>query len=645
MDMKRIHLITLTGLLISTLSFGQKQSKADQHFFEYNYKAAIEQYELEAIENELTLQQRLNLAESFYKIQNLEKAAALYLDLYKSNSTLSGRDFNLMLQALSRTSNPALTDGSIDLNAGSLSEELIDNATFNFELLQGNLGPIQDLEVRPIASNSPNDDYAPSFFDNDRMLFTSNRPTTEKEVYVASGTSYSDLLVGRMSSNGDVIQANNLPWLPELRYHEATPYYSTALGGLFYVRSNITNRGEMLFDENGKNTLAICLANSEGSFMELLSSPGTSFYYPFYDEKTERLYFAADFPQGFGGTDLYYVMTSKGKIMSSPINLGPKINTPGNEIAPFIFEDDFFFSSDVFYGLGGMDIYKSQMGSGQIFSTPTNLGPGFNTASDDFGFILRINQYGDYEGYFASNRSGGQGGDDVYYFALDESPGLRTLMVQGTTLDSDTEFTLPDAYVQFVDSDNQVIKETRSKEDGSFRIEIPWRENIKLIISKERFSRVVFKEGEGEMMLTSGQAVRVFLDPVETVVQQLRGQNVLNLDKFYFERGSSRLIPEVTIVLDKAVNLLNDFPHFNIRIEAHTDSQGGASENITISQGRAQAIRDYLVKNGIAQERILDAQGFGEGQIINHCVDGVFCLDVLHRQNERYPIIVENYQE
>lgn len=644
MDMKKIHLITLVGLLIGSWSFGQKMSKADQHFFEYNYNAAIEAYELEAVENELTVQQRLNLAESFYKTQNLEKAATLYLELYKSNSAISGRDFNLMLQALSRTSNPALTDGSIDLRAGSLSEELIDNAAFNFELLQGNLSPMQDFEVRPIGSNSPFDDFAPSFFDLDRLLFTSNRSGTDKEVYLASGNSYSDLMVGRVSTNGDVIQVNNLPWLPELRYHEATPYYSSALGSLFYVRSNTNNRGEMVFDENGKNTLAICLADSDGGFMELLSSPGTSFYYPFYDEKTERLYFAADFPQGYGGTDLYYVMTSKGKIMSSPINLGPKINTPGNEISPFIFEEDFYFASDVFYGLGGMDIYKSQIGSGQLFSTPTNLGPGFNSASDDFGFILRINQYGDYEGYFASNRSEGQGGDDIYYFSIDETPGLRTLMAQGTTLDSDTEFALPDAYVQFVNKDNEVLRETRSKQDGSFRIEIPYKENVRLVISKEHFSRVVFREGEGDMILTSGQPIRVFLDPVETVVQQLRGQNVLNLDKFYFERGSSRLTPEVSMILDKAANVLNDFPHFKIRIEAHTDSQGSSADNAEVSELRALVIRDYLINHGVSEERILDARGFGEGQIINHCVDGVFCLDVLHRQNERYPIIVDNYE-
>ena len=112
----------------------------------------------------------------------------------------------------------------------------------------------------------------------------------------------------------------------------------------------------------------------------------------------------ANFEEGYGGTDIYYVNTNNGQIMSSPVNLGPRINSPGNEIAPYIFNNSLYFSSDVFYGLGGMDIYKSNIMDVDKFSIPINLGRGINTTSDDFGFIIRNGASGDFEGYFSSKR-------------------------------------------------------------------------------------------------------------------------------------------------------------------------------------------------------------------------------------------------
>lgn len=644
MIMKRYNYIFLIFVLLGLTSYGQKSSKGDQYFFEYNYKAAIQQYELELQEGELTAQQRLNLAESYFKSRDFKNAAERYLAIYREDNTLAGRDFNIMLQALSRSSNEALKDGSINLSTSSLSGDLLENASFNFELLQGNLNASAAYEIKAIAGNSPKDDYAPSFLGQDRILFSSTRSGTDKEVHLPTGQSYTDIFVGRIGNEGDVSQANSLPWLPNLKFHESTPFYSPALNGVFYVRSNTVN-GELSFDENGKNTLAICLASEDDYFMELLSTPSTSFYYPFYDEVTERLYFAADFPQGFGGTDLYFVMTSKGKIMSAPVNLGPKINTPGNEIAPFIFEGNLYFSSDIFYGLGGMDIYKSQLGMGQSFSTPINLGPGINSSADDFGFIVRPAELGGFEGYFASNRTGGRGGDDIYHYSVNEPPGLKTLMVQGEVISSETEYGLEAASIQFLNPANGVIKETTSKADGTFRLEIPWQENVRLVITKERFSKVVYAGAEGEKIMTSGQDVRISIDPVESVVQELRGQNVLSLERFYFESGSAEVNPEISIVLDKAVKQLQDFPDFLISIEAHTNSLGNDTANTELSQGRAEAIRQYFINKGIAPERIKDAVGYGETQIVNHCVNGVFCLEVLHRQNERYPIVVLNYTD
>ena len=638
--MKWSRFIGLICMAASLAAYGQKGSKGDQRFFEYNYKGAIQEYELESRKAPLTYQQGLNLAEAYFKTHDYQKAADRYLAIFKLDSTLTNRHFNIMLQAISRTSGPDRARAFLSTRSDALTDELMENASFNYELLEENLAPSLSFTVTPLASNTPQDDYAPAFYDEGRLLFSSTRPQDSKETYQPTGQAYTDIYVGRIDAGGSVTQANPLPWLPELPFHEATPFYSEALDGVFYVRSNAED-GLLTFDENGKNTLTICLAGANGSFKLLLRDPSTSFYYPYYDGETERLYFAADFQQGYGGTDLYYVLTNQGQIMSAPVNLGPRINTPGNEIAPFIHDGSLYFASDVFYGLGGMDVYKSQAYEDGSFSIPANLGPGINSTADDFGLIIRPSAAGGYEGYLASNRSGGKGGDDLYHFAVNDQPGLKTLVVRGTVL-STTAYGIEKARVQLTDGRDSILKETYTQEDGTFLLEIPWQDDVRLKVEKDRYTSTRLSSAD-QPALTAAEPLRIELMPVEAVVQQVRGETVLKGEKYYFERGSTRLTPEITAVLNEAARYLTEFPALRIRIEAHTDSRGSTETNAALSQQRAEAIRNYLISKGVAPESITETVGLGESQIINHCTDGVYCLEVLHKQNERYPLVVLNY--
>lgn len=635
--MKWSRFIGLICMATALSGYSQKGSKGDQRFFEYDYKGAVQQYELERRKAPLTYQQGLNLSEAYFKTRDYQKAADQYLAIFKLDSTLSNRHFNIMLQALSRTSGPDRARAFLSTRSDGLTDELMENAAFNYELLEENLAPTLSYQVSALGINTAQDDYAPAFYDTDRLLFSSTRPHAAKETYLPTGQSYTDIYVGRIGSDGNVTQAATLPWLPELKFHEATPFYSEALKSLFFVRSN-AEEGLLTFDENGKNTLAMAQASADGTYRLLLRDPSTSFYYPFYDQKSERLYFAADFQQGYGGTDIYYVITNQGQIMSAPTNLGPRINTPGNEIAPFILDGSLYFASDVFYGMGGMDVYKSQIYEDGTFSIPANLGPGLNTPADDFGLAIRPASDGGFEGYLASNRSGGAGGDDLYRFTVNGLPGLKTLVVRGTVV-STNNYGVEKARVRLTDMRDSLLKEVYTREDGSFRMEIPWEEGVRVSIDKDRFTSAVLSEAE----VQTGEPLRVALTPVAEVVQQLRGRTVLKGEKYYFEKGSARLTPEITAVLDQAAGYLTQFPGLRIRIEAHTDSRGKTEANAALSQQRADAIRTYLVSKGVSPESIPEAVGLGESEIINHCTDGVYCLEVLHKQNERYPLVVLNY--
>ena len=643
MDMiSRYFIIGLCMVTIGSLR-AQEDSRADRLYFEYSYQAAVKAYEEEMKETLLSSKQQLNLADAYFRTGQYDKASDTFMEVYKRDSLMTNAQFNTMLQALSKTSGPERAKAFLSTRSDQLSPALMENTAFNYEILEDVAASELDYGIYDPGINSAQSDFAPAFFGPDQLLFSSSRPLAKKETYGPTGESYLNIYTTTLQSGGQAGRPATVPWIPGIEYHQATPFYSEQLQAIFFVQSNMEEE-YLAFDPNGKNSLAICRAGRDGSFEYLFRDLSTSFYYPFYDDRSGKLYFAADFDKGYGGTDLYYVYTNRGQIMSEPVNLGPQVNTPGNEIAPFIFDGSLYFSSDVFYGQGGMDIYKSEVLDGDFYSIPVNLGPGINSPQDDFGFIIRENTQGGYLGYFASNRPGGSGNDDIYGFRVPEKPGLMTLVVRGTVQDPGG-IGIEKAFVRLFDPDGKLIRETYSGEDGVFRMEIPWRENVRVVAGRERFETVDLGGTALNPEMVSGQALKIQLTPVEAVVQQQADRTLLRMERFHFDSGSTRITPQIASVLDQAAESLMKFPDLRIQIEAHTDSRGSANRNLDLSQKRAEAIRDYLVSKGVAPETFQEVTGYGEQQIINNCTDGVYCLDMLHKQNERYPFVVLNYND
>jgi outer membrane protein OmpA-like peptidoglycan-associated protein/tetratricopeptide (TPR) repeat protein len=640
--MLRFFTITFCFLTVSGL-WGQKASKADQLYFEYSYQEAISAYRDEMRKSQLSAQQELNLADAYFRTGQYDQAAEAYMEVYKKDSLMTNTQFNTMLQALSRTSGPERARAYLNTRTNLVSPALLENATFNYETLEDAAAARSGYTIIKANLNSPQSDFAPAFYGPDRLLFSSGRPTKSKPNYNPSAESYLSIYSVSSEANFKAVKPTPFNMIPESDYHQATPYYSEGLQQVFYVQSNVED-GELAFDENGKNALGICRAGQNGSFDLLFRDLSTSFYYPFFDESSGKLYFAADFDTGYGGTDLYFVYSNNGQIMSEPVNLGPHINTPGNEIAPFIFDGSLYFSSDAFYGLGGMDIYKSEIQEGDFYSIPVNLGPGINSNKDDFGFIIRSASEGGYEGYFASNRPGGQGKDDIYAFKAVEKPGMKTLAFRGTVRDM-SGLGIEKAYVRLYQGDSTLLKETYTSSDGEFRLEIPMRDSVRVAVGKEGYERLDLGNSTTDSSLTSGQPLQISLTGLERVVKRQSNRILVQMDDFYFERNSQNLTPEITGILDETARELKKFPELRLQLEAHTDSRGYKTTNQKLSEARAFAIRDYLIAQGVAPEVFTEVKGFGETQITNNCTDGVYCLEVLHKQNERYLFIVLNYDE
>lgn len=634
--------VTLWAFLLGVVfSFAQKKkSQGDVFFFQYEYQKAVDAYEQEMSEGVITKEQFLNLADAYYETNNFEKASVAYMEIYGQDSLMDTHHYNKMLQSLSKTPQ---TDGKENFLAkvsSSFPKELMENKEFNDQLLQNGTDENQlDYEIFNLDGNSPQTDFAPSFY-NDKLLFSSGRQVNKKLRYEPGNEGYFNIYESEIQPTGQITSLQTFEELKDTDYHEATPSFSSELNSVFYVLSN-TQDGELAFDANGKNALAIAKQTIGGSYQLLLKDLSTSFYYPFYDDTSGKLYFSADFEDGFGGTDIYFVYTNNGQVMSAPINLGPRINSSGNEIAPYIFEDNFYFASDVFYGLGGMDIYKSNI-EGESFGIPINLGNPINTEFDDFGMIIR-NEGEGLLGYFASNRTGGKGKDDIYGFKVDEKPGLKTITFKGTVVNaSNSSEIVPNASVSLWDMNGEMLAETISDEEGQYRLEIPYETELVLDASRERYSRFIKKFEQEELDALQNGTFDVPIAFYDDLVEEREGQKVVKMDDFYFKTSSTQLTDDIKSELTKVVDFAKAFPSAQFRIETYTDSRGGSSTNFRLTQARSDAIKKYLVEKGVPANSILYSIGYGEDKILNNCTNGVFCLETLHKQNQRSLVVVLN---
>src|SRR5690606_36430064 len=198
----------------------------------------------------------------------------------------------------------------------------------------------------------------------------------------------------------------------------------------------------------------------------------------------KHLYFVSDMPGGFGSSDIYVAEIYQDGKAGNPVNLGPTINTAGREMFPFATDSVLYFSSDSHYGLGGLDVFSSEMKSNTSFDIPLNMGPALNSNVDDFSMIFDPKEN---TGYFASNRSLGKGDDDIYFFNLYET--MQYQLYCGIVLDKNTEATIPHAVIVV----NEVLhyntySQIQSDENGHYQLKLPFKRTHELTFSKSLYT-------------------------------------------------------------------------------------------------------------------------------------------------------------
>lgn len=327
------------------------------------------------------------------------------------------------------------------------------------------------------------------------------------------------------------------------------------------------------------------------------------------------LFFASDRPGGIGGGDLWASARQRNGQWGPPLNLGPVVNTETNEGFPFFHADGrtLYFSSDGHPGLGEDDLFYTRLDDQQIWGTPVNLGYPINTSNTENSLVVTLDGK---RAYFASDRteSGRSRTTDIFVFDLNEAnrPGPVTY-VQATVTDATTGERI-DAQVEVFDlATEQPIFSQRTGPDGSFLAVLPSGKTYSLAVDQEAY---LFYSDQFDLSGTFSQRdpyrLEIELQPVSMAIDS----EPIVLKNVLFETGSATLLDVSLAELNRLFRLLMDYPELRIQINGHTDNVGSEVDNKLLSEQRAAAVYDFLVAQGVAEDR-LTYRGFGESEPID----------------------------
>jgi len=592
------------------------QKVADAHYYNTNMEKAYEWYNIlyENYGKELSTDNIFKYAHSLKgtgKYARSKRLMRLYNKKVKSDSKLADSNFDKPLP----------------------NEVVLDNILANTE----------NFEIKNLAINSEYSDFSPMFLDSAQVVFASAQDSSffSTRKYKWNDQPYLDLYVAKINEESqDLKDAIKFSKKINTKYHEASVTFSPDNRTMYFTRNNYGKK--LKRDKNGVNHLKIYMSKKVGDeWTEAIELPFNSDQYstghPALSPDGKQLYFVSDMPGSIGGTDLFVVDVVDSNNFSEPRNLGPEINTDKREMFPFFNGKKLYFSSDGHTGLGGLDVFETSYDEEEGFGEVKNVGQPVNSNKDDFSYIVNEETQ---QGFFASNREGGKGDDDIYSFerlVLEEVPTNQNA-IAGVVTELITGDLMPKALVMLLDENNIKLKEVVTEEDGSFMFE-DLDSETKYIIKTQK-GEYFDSEIEVATMENDTITADVSLKRLEELIAVEEGIKKLKTEMIYFDFDKSYIRDDAAIELDKMVAVMNEYPEMVIKIESHTDSRGSRAYNEYLSDNRAKSSRDYLIAKGIAPERIESAIGYGEDRLLNECDGSVRCTEQAHFLNRRSEFII-----
>ena len=572
--------------------------KGDQRYAlgEYNEAAALYKKAYTGIpskEKELRASTAFKLGESYRRINYVPRALAAYQNAvrYKYPDSIVYRHLADM-QRMNGNTKDALKNYRIALEYDPddrLAQTGIESCQLVQELKDN---PTRYNVKKDVIMNGRYSDWSPVYANDDysQIIFTSTRKeSTGDDINAITGMKSCDFFIVRMDENGKWQKAEKIEGGPNTAYEDGTCAFSPDFQTMYYTYCSSDPqlpRPATIYESHRSDA-----AWSVGKPYSSASDSINNYAHPAVSPDGEWLYFVSDMAGGYGGMDLWRVPVG-GRLIGAE-NLGPDINTPGNEMFPtFRRNGELYFSSDGHPGMGGLDIFRAVSTSDTTW-TVTNMGVPVNSASDDFGMTFE----GDYtRGFFSSNRNDGRGRDHIWTFVLPETVHKIT----GWVYEKDG-YELPDALVYLVGNDGTNMK-LNVRDDGSFTQRINPGVSYLLLGTAKGFMN--YKQ---EMTADSTNQDREYVlqFPLSSISKPVL------IDNIFFDFDRATLRPESAESLDELVQLLKDNSGVTIEIGAHCDYKGDDTYNQRLSQQRAESVVNYLINHGIDKKR-LTARGYGE---------------------------------
>lgn len=623
-----------------------KTSKADKEYEKFAYVDAIKTYERLYQKGYKSVDMFQKLGNAFYFKSDLENASKWYSELFAITKDLEPEYYYRYAQSLKGIKDYKKADEMMaifsDRNENDNRAKLASSQKDYLSVIKKNSGryTIENANI-----NSPFSDYGSSFYDN-KVVFASSRDTmgSGSKRHEWNGESFTNLYAADMGDEGALFTPLKFGNKLNTKFHESTPVFTRDGKTVYFTRNNfLAKKGK---DKEGTILLKIYKATLEGDqWSNIVELPFNSNEYSVahpslsYDEKT--LFFASNMPGTIGSSDIFKVAINNDGSFGTPVNLGDKINTEGKETFPFITQDDeLYFASDGHPGLGGLDIFYAKLEKDGTNSKSFNVGEPLNSSKDDFAFLINSATK---IGYISSNRTGGEGSDDIYRFK--EIKKLETKCDQtlsGVVTNQVTGAVIANAKVSLEDSNYNILKEVSTGIDGKFDFGMVDCD-VKYYIKTEKPLHTTV-ETSTVIPNTSGAT----FVPVElaksnskiTIGKNLADKDALDIKQIYFDLDKFNIRPDAEIELAKILDVLEQNPTMEIDIRSHTDSRNTAKYNQLLSDRRAKSTCDWLVAKGIDRKR-LSAKGYGESQLLNYCSDGFNCSEDEHQLNRRSEFIIK----
>lgn len=440
--------------------------------------------------------------------------------------------------------------------------------------------------------NSSRADYAPMFLDKsgDQLYFTSNNEkVTGENKSAITGLKAGDIYFSRKNERGQWLRPEPVEGELNSDADEGIISFSTDGQTMYLTRASIS--------ETSNSTVEIFTSRrSDASWSApekfvILHDSITATGHPAVSSDGRYLYFTSDMPGGYGGLDIWRIDINDK--VGTLINMGPQINTPGDEMFPYSRTDSlFYFSSNGHPGFGGLDIFKAKLNTTGDYWSVENMGLPINSTGDDFGITFGVGE----SGFFSSNRGDARGYDHIYSFEL---PDLH-ISISGYVLDKDEE-PVPGAIIRIVGDDGSNQREV-ARDDGSFKFNLG--RGVKYVMKAGAPGYLNVKQ-EFESDIAEEDADY----GIDFILAAINKPQVVENIFYDFDKASLR--PESKEALDEIVVMLNENPHVSIEMGSHTDRKGSDEYNIALSERRAQSVIDYLINAGIDEER-LSPKGYGE---------------------------------